>query len=260
LLPIEEPLPDLELHSESDSETELEPHSETNLESELETEPESDSEPKLDTMEIKPKPMITEKTIIPPYILDPFSVIVKLAILSKKESGSKICIHKHVAYIQEQGIFQPIVRYFFNASKDDLSYLYNPIEIACSYFLKKYSDIKIRTIFLNAQSGLHKLIEHYKQSKVIVHTLFMYYNIISNYISNTFNTELFIEDEVTSLYTPELMQYLHSNWTREKITLVVNMFTFVDQDSQSQNSVKCLDEFMSQMDKTVALYFENLNK
>jgi len=204
-------------------------------------------------------PPTIEKTIIPPYILDPFSVIMKLAILSKKNIGAKLCIHNNITYIQEQGLFQPIVRYFLKASKNDLSYLYNPIEIACSYFLKKYDDIGIRIIFINARHGLNLLIEHYKQSKIIVHTLYMYYTILSNYLGSTFNNEIFIKDHISCLYTPELVQHLNAHWTKEKIILVINMFTFIDQDAKSKESIKCLDEFMSQMDTMTESFFKNLN-
>jgi len=65
------------------------------------------------------------------YILDPLSVIVKLAILSNKPVGTKLQILSNTVYIQEPGIWQPICRYSFNTNKTDLQYLYNPIELAC---------------------------------------------------------------------------------------------------------------------------------
>ena len=82
-------------------------------------------------------PVYSESAEIPKYILDPFSVIVKLAILSKKDIACKLCIMNNVLYIQEPGLFQPLVRYLFQNTKEELSYLYNPIEIACSHFIHK---------------------------------------------------------------------------------------------------------------------------
>ena len=38
------------------------------------------------------------------YILDPLSVIIKLAILSNKQVGTKICIDKNIIYIQSWNI------------------------------------------------------------------------------------------------------------------------------------------------------------
>ena len=55
------------------------------------------------------------------YILDPLSVIVKLAIISNKPVGSKLCIKDNVVFIQEPGFFQSVCRLYFNANKTDLT-------------------------------------------------------------------------------------------------------------------------------------------
>jgi hypothetical protein len=65
------------------------------------------------------------------YLLDPFSVIVKLAILGKKPIGTKILIQANCFYFQEPGIFQPIARTYYQSNKIDIQYLFNPIYQAC---------------------------------------------------------------------------------------------------------------------------------
>jgi len=73
------------------------------------------------------------------FLLDPLSVIIKLAILGNKPIGTKILIQNNVMYFQEPGIFQSITRMFYNSNKTDLQYMYNPIQIACVTFLSKES-------------------------------------------------------------------------------------------------------------------------
>ena len=71
------------------------------------------------------------------FILDPLSIIIKLAIIGNKPVGTKILIQNNVIYLQEPGPFQALCRYMFNTNKTDLQYMYNPIQIACQTFLTK---------------------------------------------------------------------------------------------------------------------------
>jgi hypothetical protein len=59
------------------------------------------------------------------YLLDPLSVIVKLAILSNKPVGTKLLIQNNVIYFQEPGPFQALCRMVYKSIKTDLQYMYN---------------------------------------------------------------------------------------------------------------------------------------
>ena len=67
------------------------------------------------------------------YLLDPLSVIIKLALLGYKPAGTKVNISNNIIQLQEVGIFQAIVRMVQKNNRNDLQYLYNPLDIACSY-------------------------------------------------------------------------------------------------------------------------------
>lgn len=192
------------------------------------------------------------------YILDPLSVIIKLAILSYKEPKTKFSIYNNTLYIQEFGLFQSIVRYYFKDTKNDLHYLYNPIELACAHFLTKpfltNTNCEIKKLFQTAQKGLENLILIYKETQIIVHTLFMYYNLISNYLGENYNKSLFMKDEITALYNDTIVKSLNSKWTSDKIKMLLNMFEFVDKDENNKSSVKCLDEFMVHIDNDTRSY------
>ena len=183
------------------------------------------------------------------FVLDPLSVIVKLAILSKKKIGCKILIYNNVIYLNEIGIFQSIVRYTYNSNKNNLQYLYNPIELACKKFLNK--DSKIKNIFINAQKGLENLIETYKEHSIITHTLYLYYNIIANYLAEIFNSKLFIRDNFSDYYSEEILNKLNSIWNASRINVILNMLDYIDKDVLSEKSIKCLEEFIDIIDEEV---------
>ena len=85
------------------------------------------------------------------FILDPLSVIIKLAILSNKPIGTKLRIDNNIIYTQEPGPFQAFCRYIFKNNKTDIQYLYNPIEFACQQYLTKpclQQNPKMKDLFI----------------------------------------------------------------------------------------------------------------
>jgi hypothetical protein len=193
-----------------------------------------------------------DRITIHKYILDPLSTIIKLSILSKKNIGCKISVYNNTIIIQEVGVFQSFVRYIYNFNKIDIQYLYNPIELACSYFLNEKNIKKnpnIKNLFIDAQKGILALIETYKNFSIITHTLYLYYNIISNYLGEKFNSTLFMRDNISNIYNKELVDKLYLIWTVDRIKMILDMVDFVDKDKCSDKSVKCLEEFMIIIDK-----------
>lgn len=123
--------------------------------------------------------------ILQKYILDPLSSVIKLAVLGKKEIGCKISIKNNQIYIQDNGIFQGIARYYLGVTKNDIHYLSLPIELACKRYLtiNKLKEItNITTIFISAQQGLKNLMETYSMFPIIVHCLKYYHSIIEKYL------------------------------------------------------------------------------
>lgn len=125
-------------------------------------------------------------------IFDPLSVIIKLAILSKKPLGTKISVKNYIIIIQEKTFYQSYIRYINNDNKFDIENLINPIKIACDIYLKKnnkkISDIKI--LFRNAQNGLYKLIKLYNKYPIIIYCLKYANIIIEIYINKLIKSEL----------------------------------------------------------------------
>jgi hypothetical protein len=190
------------------------------------------------------------------FILDPLSVIIKLAILSNKPIGTKICIDKNIIYLQEPGPFQAFCRYIFNSNKTDIQYIYNPIEIACQKYLSKtviQQNSKIKDLFRCAQNGLLRLMETYKTCSVMRICLNYYYSLIANHLDEKNNEALFRKDPLSSVYTTELLTNLYKIWTHDKINIVLNITAYLSLSSNdnAQTDVKSLETIIDGIDKQV---------
>jgi hypothetical protein len=185
------------------------------------------------------------------FILDPLSIIIKLAIIGNKPIGTKILIQNNVIYLQEPGPFQALCRYMFNTNKTDLQYMYNPIQIACQTFLTKENiqkTTRIKSLFLCAQIGIEKLKETYKSCSMICLCLNYYHTIITNSVEQIYNDTIFRKDTMSSLYTKDVIDQLNTQWTQEKIKVILDLITFLTNDKMAINNVKSLENIMDNID------------
>jgi len=194
-------------------------------------------------------------------LLDPLSVIIKLAIIGNKPVGTKVLIQNNVMYLQEPGPFQGLCRSFYKSNKTDLQYLFNPIYIACETFLSKESIQKtprLKNLFICAQNGLKKLIETYKNCSIISLCVNYYYAIITNHVEQKYNDTIFYKDSMTVYYTKEIISHLTEQWTQEKIKVVLDLITFLNNDSTAIGNVKPLETIMENIDLTSQKLFMNI--
>ena len=186
------------------------------------------------------------------FLLDPLSVIIKLAIIGNKPVGTKVLIQNNVIYLQEPGPFQALCRLIYKSNKTDLQYMYNPIQIACETFLSKESIQKtprLKNLFMCAQNGLKKLTETYKNCSIISLCLNYYYAIITNNVEQKYNDTIFYKDSLTSFYSKELIEKLNTQWTQEKIKVILDLISFLTSDSMATENVKSIDTIMINIDK-----------
>lgn len=201
-----------------------------------------------------------ENINIKSFILDPLSVIIKLAILSNKQVGTKLLIKNNVIYFQDPGPFQAICRIIYKSNKTDLQYIYNPINNACLHFLSKpFSDktSRIKNLFLCAQNGLKKLIETYRSCSIITITLNYYFVLLTNHINQTYNDSMFVKDSFTSYYTPSIIESLNKQWTDDKIKVILDLITFLMKHDDS-NNVKSLETIMEGIDNNTKNIINNI--
>jgi hypothetical protein len=202
-------------------------------------------------MESSSLPDNNQKMNIKFFLLDPLSVIIKLAIIGNKPVGTKILIKNNILYLQEPGMFQSITRIIYNTNKTDLQYMYNPIQIACTAFLSAESikkNPRIKNLFECAQNGLKKLMETYKTCSIITLCLNYYYAIITNHVEQKYNDSIFYKDTLTSLYTKELNESLNNQWSTDKIKVILDLISFLTNDIMASNNVKTLETIMENTD------------
>ena len=188
------------------------------------------------------------------FILDPLSVIIKLAIISNKPIGTKLRIDNNIISLQEPGPFQSLCRYLLKNNKTDIQYLYNPIEIACKNYLTKtviQQNPKIKDLFKCAQNGILKLIETYKNCSVMRICLNYYLSLVSNYLDEKNNDSLFRKDNMSPFYTAEILDKLSKIWSQDKIKIVLNLTTFLSSDDSAETNVKSLETIIDGIDKQV---------
>jgi hypothetical protein len=185
------------------------------------------------------------------FILDPLSMIIKLAIIGNKPIGTKILIQNNIIYLQEPGPFQALCRYILSTNKTDLQYMYNPIQIACQTFLSKeiiQKTPRMKSLFICAQSGIERLKETYKTCSMICLCLNYYHTIITNFVEEIYNETIFRKDSMSSLYTKEITGKLNTQWTQEKIKIILDLISFLNNDKMATNNVKSLENIMDNID------------
>jgi hypothetical protein len=185
------------------------------------------------------------------FILDPLSVIIKLALLGYKQVGTKVNISNNIVQLQEVGIFQSLVRMVQKNNKSDLQYLYNPIEFASRYFLSEEMLEKfpnMRSLFESALKGITKLTETYKEHLLVVICLHFYRNILSNCLEEIYTYDLFIEDELTKYYDDELLNKMEVRWTDDKLQLLLEMNDYLVKNESSNKNIDCLELFIKNVD------------
>ena len=195
------------------------------------------------------------------FLLDPLSVIIKLAILGNKPVGTKVLIQNNVLYLQEPGPFQGLCRLIYQSNKTDLQYMYNPIQIACTTFLSNKTiekNPRLKNLFTCALNGIKKLTETYKNCSIISLCLNYYYAIIANYIEQKYNSTIFYKDSMTVYYTKEIADELNAQWTQEKITIVLDLISFLLNDSMACNNVKSLETIMTNNDSNTHKLLTNI--
>jgi len=192
------------------------------------------------------------------FILDPLTVIIKLAILGKKPAGTKLLICNNTIYFQDPGFIQIFYRMYYNSNKTDLQYLYNPIYIACQSFLSNKSiqeNPRMKDLFICAQKGLKRLSETYNNCSIISLCFNYYDTIIKNYVEEVYNDSIFQRDNMSSLYTKELVELLNEQWSPQKIKIILDLISFLTNDNMANENVRSLENIIENIDKENYIIF-----
>ena len=171
---------------------------------------------------------ITNKNTTPTVhiqILEPLSIIIKLALISLYPVGTKIAIYNNKLHIHSPTIFQGTIRWSCGSTREDIHRLLNPITKAL-YNYSPFINGKYRQLFKSAIKGLDILKQSYNdQSSILSHALEYYIHIIERTFETPIDTIRDINKNIQSL--DNIFMDL---WTDIDIDLISNTFSIINND------------------------------
>ena len=187
-------------------------------------------------------------------ILDPLTTIVKIALLSFYEKGSKLSIINNKICIQEPSFYQGTVRWTYGDSRNKLFNLREPIEYCMLWFpYSKYKELK--QIYLLAINGLNNLKESYKDDDdnydLIDHLIDYYVKIINE---NFKNMEKRVQEglmEQSIILSDRLQGKIKKIWTLDDIKLVNGYFDILRKDKDNKRIFDSINVFLDGKDELI---------
>jgi hypothetical protein len=122
-------------------------------------------------------PSLKEDDSSSTMLFEPVLVISRLAQLSLYPLGTKLYVRGNTIRIQEYSVTQPLSRWMSGDSREDLTYLYDPIRRFSQIYRTKTNETQrviLRNIIDRAIQGIEKLRNTYGTHRIIDHSLAYY--------------------------------------------------------------------------------------
>lgn len=216
-------------------------------------------------------------------VIEPLSCMIRLAILSFKPVGTKICIFENSVYIQEPSLLQGPIRWIGGDKRNDIHYLLDPINKA----LKKYdlkNNISLQNIFNLSVDGLKKLKRGYNKnystvSSLTGHSIELYIGKIQDLLnqcqelqntsSQTDIDEALVDKNDDIVSKPLVIipkekinnEELNSIWNNEQIDIINYLFIQCSQNHyESESYLKAIENILdSKIKSSKELLVRNMN-
>jgi len=197
------------------------------------------------------------------FLLEPMSTIIRLAMLTFCENGSKIAIYNNKIYVQEPNYFQPLLRKIYGSNRSELSHLLRPIAISKSKYDKKEKSIK--NIFKFAVKGLKKLkISYNNETNMTCHCLQLYINYIESELKEPTEFNKIGKFELDD-FSSKLYEEYYKLWSSSQLDLVSKLLNEANKCEKERynliiaiNSIVELKE--NQSNELIKKYTKNLKK
>ena len=171
-----------------------------------------------------------KSSIIQIQILEPLSIIIKLAIISLYPVGTKIAVYNNKLHIHSPTVFQGTIRWSCGSTREDIHLLLNPITKAL-YNYSPYLNEKYKHLFESAVKGLHILkLSYNDESSILSHALDYYIHIIEA----SFDTSIENIRDINKNF--QSLEYMFTDlWTETDIDIISNMFSIIDDNVENKN-------------------------
>ena len=175
-------------------------------------------------------------------ILDPFSCMVRLAILNFKPNGTKISFaHNKISY-HEPCILQGTIRWSQGDNREDLHNLFQPIKKALLWY--DYIDPKIEYIFKLSEQGINRLERSYTYNSLITHSLEHYRDYINKHYQNK---EIKKEPVIDNIEQKDnkIFKELRELWSENEINIIFNILKEMKDNKNKNNCSALIDAIES---------------
>lgn len=170
-------------------------------------------------------------------LLEPLSIIIKLAIINFKDELTKIAVTNNKLYIQSPSFYQGIVRYLYGNNREDICFLLKPILRSIEIHKPNTNDDLIY-IYELAISGLKKLKKSYKNiASNVCNSLDLYISILTAHLEGN---DLSVDSYEFNKTAPDLNLSISTRvnlenmfqkiWYKDDIILISSMFKSAERD------------------------------
>tara|TARA_B100000787_G_scaffold170083_1_gene163894 strand:+ start:6705 stop:7361 length:657 start_codon:yes stop_codon:yes gene_type:complete len=180
------------------------------------------------------------------FIIDPFTCMVRLAILSFKPKGTKISIIDNMIKYNDPTILQGTIRWTQGDNRDDLHNLYRPITKAIEWY--NLDDEKIQHIFNLSSKGIDNLMNSYTGNSTVHHSLVYYKTIIDENLKEEKEHPSPKEENYNKIYTE-----LKSLWNKNEINIINDILSEMEHktDDDKQSLINAIDSIINIKEKRV---------
>jgi hypothetical protein len=182
------------------------------------------------------------------FIIDPFTCMVRLAILSFKPKGTKISILDNMIKYNDPNILQGTIRWSQGDNRDDLHNLYRPITKAIEWY--QLEDEKIKHIFGLSSKGIENLMFSYTGNSTVRHSLVYYKSIIDENLKEEKETIVNKEENFNKIYTE-----LKSLWNKNEISIINDILSEMENktDDEKQSLINAIDSIINIKERRVQM-------
>jgi hypothetical protein len=182
------------------------------------------------------------------FIIDPFTCMVRLAILSFKPKGTKISILDNMIKYNDPNILQGTIRWSQGDNRDDLHNLYRPITKAIEWY--QLEDEKIKHIFGLSSKGIENLMFSYTGNSTVRHSLVYYKSIIDDNLKEEKETIVNKEENFNKIYTE-----LKSLWNKNEINIINDILSEMENktDDEKQSLINAIDSIINIKERRVQM-------
>lgn len=192
-------------------------------------------------------------------VLEPFSVLVKLAILSFKKEGSKISIVNNNLYIQSPNKLQGAIRYLNGNKREEISLLMKPI-IRCTSLYpicneNQNVNNELKFIYLKAIEGLKNLKRNYNNStSTVTHSIDYYITIITSHLNGENlkvdsyeDSKTFSDLTLSTTSKINLENIFKGVWEDADISLIYSML----KSNESSTYIKSIEDLLKSKENII---------